>query len=79
MLLSDNTVIYYLRYHINTSKSILQTILSMQPRDGGQTSGESREAIVYRLAQDMLDKLPQDYVQHEVMGEKLFLYFFLEK
>lgn len=28
--------------------------------------GETREAAVYRIAADMLDKLPRDYKSHEV-------------
>ncbi|KAK3879380.1 hypothetical protein Pcinc_016045 [Petrolisthes cinctipes] len=53
-------------YQINTAKNILDTILSMQPKEGGQQGGEMREAVVLNLAQDMLDKLPPDYIQHEI-------------
>lgn len=56
------------RYQINTAKSILDTILSMQPKEGGQRGGETREAVVSHLANDMLGKLPPDYIQHEVMS-----------
>ena len=40
--------------------------MSIQPKDSGGGSGETREAKVYRLADDMLDKLPVDYLPHEV-------------
>lgn len=56
----------WVRYQINTAKNILDTILSMQPKEGGQQGGETREAVVLNLAQDMLEKLPPDYIQHEV-------------
>lgn len=45
---------------------MLDTILNIQPKDAGSGGGETREAIVYRLANDMLDKLPPDYVPFEV-------------
>jgi len=45
---------------------MLETIVSIQPKDSGGTGGETREAVVYRLAGDMLGKLPGDYVPHEV-------------
>ena len=38
----------------------------MQPKDSGGGSGETRESVVYRLATEMLYKLPPDYVAHEV-------------
>ncbi|XP_068218270.1 dynein axonemal heavy chain 5-like [Palaemon carinicauda] len=54
-------------YQINTAKGILDTILSMQPKEGGgQRGGETREAVVSRQAHDMLMKLPQEYNQHEI-------------
>ncbi|XP_076055179.1 LOW QUALITY PROTEIN: dynein axonemal heavy chain 5-like [Oratosquilla oratoria] len=53
-------------YQINTAKGILDTILSMQPKEGGPRGGETREAVVSRLATDMLEKLPKDYIQHEI-------------
>ncbi|CAL4125091.1 unnamed protein product, partial [Meganyctiphanes norvegica] len=53
-------------YQINTAKCILDTILSMQPKESVQQGGESREALVRRLAKDMLYKLPPDYIQHEI-------------
>ncbi|XP_069976193.1 dynein axonemal heavy chain 5-like [Penaeus vannamei] len=53
-------------YQINTAKSILDTILSMQPKEGGQRGGETREVVVSQLAHDMIMKLPVDYIQHEI-------------
>ncbi|XP_045541937.1 dynein axonemal heavy chain 5 [Papilio machaon] len=53
-------------YQINSAKDILDTILSVQPKEGGSQGGETRESIVYRLAEDMLEKLPKQYVTFEV-------------
>ncbi|XP_056012226.1 dynein axonemal heavy chain 8-like [Ostrea edulis] len=53
-------------YQTNLSKEILDTIMSIQPKDSGGGSGETRESVVYRLATDMLSKLPADYLPHEV-------------
>ena len=42
-------------YQINTAKGILDEILNIQPKEsGGGKPGETREAIVYKLADDML-------------------------
>nr|XP_034839773.1 dynein heavy chain 5, axonemal [Maniola hyperantus] len=53
-------------YQINSAKDILDTILSVQPKEGGSQGGETRESIVYRLAEDMLEKLPKQYITFEV-------------
>jgi len=56
-------------YQANTATTILQTIMSVQPKDGGGGGGETRESIVYRQAKDMLERLPSDYVPHEVRAK----------
>jgi len=44
-------------YQSKTAKKILDTILSIQPKDSSTTSGyETRETTVYRLCDDMLGK-----------------------
>ena len=47
---------------------MLETIVSIQPKDSSGTGGETREAVVYRIAGDMLGKMPNDYVPHEVIS-----------
>ncbi|KAK6173326.1 hypothetical protein SNE40_016798 [Patella caerulea] len=53
-------------YQTNLANSVLETIMSIQPKDAGSGGSESRETIVYRMASDMLEKLPADYKAHEV-------------
>ncbi|NXE88188.1 DYH5 protein, partial [Menura novaehollandiae] len=57
-------------YQSKVSKDVLDIILSIQPKDSSGGGGETREAAVARLADDMLEKLPADYVPFEVK-EKL--------
>lgn len=45
---------------------MLDTITNIQPKESGGGSGETRESIVYNIAEDMLNKLPPNYVPHEV-------------
>ncbi|XP_023932850.1 dynein heavy chain 8, axonemal [Lingula anatina] len=53
-------------YQGNTAKEVLDTIVNIQPKEGGGGGGETRESVVFKLADDMLSKLPQDYLPHEV-------------
>ncbi|XP_037131069.1 dynein heavy chain 8, axonemal-like [Syngnathus acus] len=53
-------------YQRNTSAEVLDTITNIQPKESAGGSGATRESIVYSMAEDMLDKLPRDYIPHEV-------------
>nr|XP_043900355.1 dynein axonemal heavy chain 8 isoform X2 [Solea senegalensis] len=56
-------------YQTNLANETLSTIINIQPKDSGGGAGETREASVQRLANEMLEKLPPDYVAHEVKGQ----------
>ncbi|EHB05914.1 Dynein heavy chain 8, axonemal [Heterocephalus glaber] len=58
-------------YQSNTASAVLETITNIQPKESGGGVGETREAIVYRLSEDMLSKLPPDYVPHENLRDAL--------
>ncbi|CAH1796663.1 unnamed protein product [Owenia fusiformis] len=72
-------------YQSNMAKEVLETIMSIQPKDSGGSGGETRETVVYRQAGDMLEKLPPDYVPHQVkdrlrrMGQLQPLNIFLKQ
>ncbi|CAF3425476.1 unnamed protein product [Rotaria sp. Silwood1] len=53
-------------YQEDTTKKVLDTILSIQPKEARAGTGETREAVVYRIATETLEKLPPDYIPHEV-------------
>ena len=70
-------------YQMNRAQAILNTIL---PKEGASIrGGETRENVVYRLADDMLEKMPKNYVDHEVkealnrMGPLLPMSIFLRQ
>ena len=56
---------------------MLSTILSIQPKDTGGSGGDTREDTVYKLADDMLSKLPENFVDHEVSFIPLICNYFL--
>ncbi|XP_078503479.1 dynein axonemal heavy chain 8 isoform X2 [Lissotriton helveticus] len=58
-------------YQSNTAAEVLDTITNIQPKAGGGGGGETREAVVYRIAQDMQDKLPSNYIPYEVKARLL--------
>merc|ERR1712066_524482 len=53
-------------YQTNTAKDILDMIVNIQPKDSDGGSGETRESVVYRQADEMLAKCPDDYIAHVV-------------
>ena len=61
-----NSSVLFVSYQSNTASAVLETITNIQPKESGGGVGETREAIVYRLSEDMLSKLPPDYIPHEV-------------
>lgn len=58
--------VYTCSYQTKAARDVLDTILSIQPKDSSGGGGETRESVVYRLSDDMLDKLPSDYDPFEV-------------
>nr|XP_048312992.1 dynein axonemal heavy chain 5 [Myodes glareolus] len=53
-------------YQSKLAKDVLDTILGIQPKDSSGGGDETRETVVTRLAEDMLQKLPEDYSPFDV-------------
>ncbi|KFB36573.1 AGAP007675-PA-like protein [Anopheles sinensis] len=53
-------------YQSNTTKEILDTILSIQPKESTGGGGETREVTVARLVREMLSKVPAPYDPYAV-------------
>jgi len=55
-------------YSTNRAKSMLEKIVNIQPKEANSNSsnGETRDKIVQNIANDMLSKLPANFIQHEV-------------
>ncbi|CAD0194925.1 unnamed protein product [Chrysodeixis includens] len=60
-------------YQRNTTQELLDTIVSIQPKESSSGGGETREASVYRQTKEMLGKVPPNFDQHEVL-ERLRFY-----
>uniref|UniRef100_A0A8C3UTG6 Dynein axonemal heavy chain 5 n=1 Tax=Catharus ustulatus TaxID=91951 RepID=A0A8C3UTG6_CATUS len=56
-------------YQTNLANETFSTIVSIQPKDSSTRGGETREAVVQHLADEMLEKLPPDYNPHEVKAQ----------
>ena len=57
--------------------------MSIQPKESSGGSGETRESVVFRMADEMLEKLPGNFLPHEVsfslVAHCLTLLHFLQK
>ncbi|XP_032892362.1 dynein heavy chain 5, axonemal-like [Amblyraja radiata] len=53
-------------YQSKLAQDVLDTILNIQPKDSSAEDGETREAVVAHIADDMLMKLPPNYIVYEV-------------
>ena len=40
--------------------------MSIQPKESSGGAGETRESVVWKMADEMLEKLPDDFLPHEV-------------
>ncbi|KAH9492185.1 Dynein heavy chain 8, axonemal [Bulinus truncatus] len=56
-------------YQTNTAKQVLDTMILIQPKDSSAGGGETRESVVYRLADELLHKLPSDYIPWDVKAQ----------
>lgn len=54
------------RYQSNTTQTVLDTIISVQPKEAGAVGAESREVVVTRQAKEMLEKVPALYDMFQV-------------
>ncbi|XP_026831330.1 dynein heavy chain 8, axonemal [Ooceraea biroi] len=53
-------------YQSNTTQTVLDTIISLQPKEAGVVDAEPREVVVTRQAKEMLEKIPAVYDMFEV-------------
>lgn len=69
------------RYQSNTTQTVLDTIISVQPKEVGAIGAESREVVVTRQAKEMLNKVPALYdmfqVKERFVSICFYFFFFL--
>uniref|UniRef100_H2ZRC8 AAA+ ATPase domain-containing protein n=1 Tax=Ciona savignyi TaxID=51511 RepID=H2ZRC8_CIOSA len=53
-------------YQTNFANLALGTIVSIQPKESSGGAGETRESVVFKMADEMLEKLPANFLPHEV-------------
>ncbi|GFU39152.1 dynein heavy chain 8, axonemal [Nephila pilipes] len=53
-------------YQINTANEILDALIRVPPQDSSKSGVETKESVVNRMAVEMLEKLPSEYILHEV-------------
>ena len=51
----------------NFANTALGTIVSVQPKESSGGSGETRESVVFKMAEEMLEKLPENFLPHKVI------------
>ena len=54
-----------LTFRVKEATSLFQTLGETQPKGGGSDGDISREDILYDKSTELLDRLPQDYVEDE--------------
>ena len=55
-----------LTYGSATAQRILNTILDTQPKESSSSTGKTREEIVKEICQELLEKMPKDYIEEDV-------------
>lgn len=48
------------------AREVLETVSLIQPKETNITGSETRETTIYKICNDMLDKMPADYNKHKV-------------
>jgi len=56
-------------YQTNFANTALGTIVSVQPKESSGGSGETRESVVFKMAEEMLEKLPENFLPHKVKAQ----------
>ena len=62
-------------FQTNFANAALATIVSIQPKESSGGAGETRESVVFRMADEMLEKLPANFLPHEVNENRFFFRF----